>query len=66
MDVSNTGGTPITCDQIGAQAVTAVLRNRAIQGARPRCSRARRSMGMSQPLIPGIYDIGFDLNGGRR
>jgi hypothetical protein len=61
--VSDAGGMPITCDQIGAQAVTALLRNRAIQGGSTEVFTCSTLTGMSQPLIPGIYDIGFDLNG---
>ena len=61
--VANTGGTAITCGQIGAQAVTATLRNRAIQGASTEVFSCSTLMGMSQALIPGTYDISFDLNG---
>jgi len=62
--VANTGGMAITCDQIGAQAVTALLRNRAIQGGSTEVFTCSTLSGMSQVLAPGIYDIDFDLNGG--
>lgn len=61
--VSSTGGGAISCDQIGAQAVTAQLRNRAVQGGSTEVFTCSTLMGMSQALSPGIYDIGFDLNG---
>ena len=61
--VNNTGGTAITCGEIGAQAVTATVRNRAIQGASTEVFTCSTLTGTSQLLVPGIYDIGFDLNG---
>ncbi len=61
--VSNTGGTAITCEQIGAQAVTALLRNRALQGGSTEVFTCATLSGMSQILAPGVYDIDFDLNG---
>ncbi len=61
--VSNVGGTAITCDQIGAQAVTALLRNRAVQGGSTEVFTCSTLSGMSQILAPGVYNIDFDLNG---
>lgn len=61
--VNNAGGTAITCDEIGAQAVTALLRNRAIQGGSTEVFTCATLMGTSLPLIPGLYDISFNLNG---
>ncbi|MBA3453493.1 MAG: hypothetical protein H0T42_10410 [Deltaproteobacteria bacterium] len=61
--VSGAGSTAITCEQIGAQAVTALLRNRAVQGGSTEVFTCSTLAGMSQALSPGIYDIGFDLNG---
>jgi len=61
--VTNTGGSPITCDEIGAQAVTALMRNRAVQGGSTEVFTCSTKAGMSQALVAGTYDINFDLNG---
>jgi len=61
--VTDTGGGPITCDQIGAQAVTALLRNRAVQGGSTEVFTCSTLAGTSQALVAGTYDISFELNG---
>lgn len=61
--VKDTGGNPITCDQIGAQAVTVLTRNRAIQGGSTEVFTCSTLMGGSQGLVPGTYDLDFELGG---
>lgn len=61
--VANMAGTPITCDQIGAQAVTALMRNHKIHGGATEVFTCSTLMGMSQTLVAGTYDASFDLNG---
>ncbi len=61
--VKDTAGNPITCDQIGAQAVTVLTRNRAIQGGSTEVFTCATLMGGSQGLIPGTYDMDFELGG---
>lgn len=61
--VKDTAGNPITCDQIGAQAVTVLTRNRAIQGGSTEVFTCATLMGTSQSLIAGTYDMDFELDG---
>jgi len=61
--VTDTGGGTIPCGQIGAQAVTALVRNRAMQGGATEVFTCSTLAGMSQALVPGIYDISFELTG---
>ena len=61
--LTNTNSQPITCDDIGGLSVTALLRNRAVQGGSTEVFTCGTLMGTSQELVPGIYDIDFELNG---
>lgn len=61
--VKDTAGNAITCDQIGAQAVTVLTRNRAIQGGSTEVFTCSTLMGNSQGLVAGTYDMDFELGG---
>ncbi|MFN0248758.1 MAG: hypothetical protein ACKV2T_17850 [Kofleriaceae bacterium] len=61
--VTDEGGAPVTCDQIGAQTVTAVLRNPAVQGGSTEVFSCNTGMGTSPGIAPGNYQIDFELNG---
>jgi hypothetical protein len=61
--VTNTNGQAITCDEIGAISVTAVLRNRAVQGGSTEVFTCGTQMGTSPAVAPGLYDISFELTG---
>jgi len=61
--LTNTNSQPITCDEIGGLTVTALLRNRDVQGGSTEVFTCGTLMGTSQALVPGIYDIDFELNG---
>ncbi len=61
--LKGTGGNTITCDQIGAQAVTVLTRNRAIQGGSTEVFTCGTAMGRSGSLIAGTYDMDFELSG---
>lgn len=61
--LKDTGGNAITCDQIGAQTVTVLTRNRAVQGGSTEVFTCGTFMGVSQGLTAGTYDMDFELDG---
>ncbi len=61
--VTDSSGAVITCDQIGAQTVTVLTRNRAIQGGSTEVFTCGTGAGTSGPLIAGTYDMDFELSG---
>lgn len=61
--LKDTSGNAITCDQIGAQAVTVYTHNRAVQGGSTEVFTCGTFKGTSQDLIPGTYDMDFELGG---
>jgi hypothetical protein len=61
--VTDESGGAVTCDQIGAQTVTAVLRNPAVQGGSTEVFSCSTGMGTSPGTPPGNYQIDFELNG---
>lgn len=61
--VTNTSNQPITCDEIGGLSVTAVVRNRGVEGGSTEVFTCATLLGTSAALAPGIYDIDFELNG---
>jgi hypothetical protein len=61
--VTDTGGAPITCSQIGAQVVTVTLRNPAIQGGQTEVFSCASAMATSSKFPPGMYDLTYELNG---
>lgn len=56
-------GSPLTCDPIGAQAVTLVLRNRAFDGGFTEVFSCNTKMGTTPGVPIGTYDVNFELNG---
>ena len=61
--VTNTASQPITCDQIGGQTVTLLLRKRGIIGGQTEVFGCMGGSGTTPPVPPGIYDIDFELGG---
>lgn len=61
--VTNTNNDVISCDSIGAQSVTVLLRNRGVQGGSTEVFTCPTLEGTSQGLAPGIYDLNFELVG---
>ncbi|MGE0402231.1 MAG: DUF1833 family protein [Kofleriaceae bacterium] len=61
--VTDEGGAPVTCEQVGAQTVTAVLRSPAIQGGSTEVFSCSSGMATSPGIAPGEYQIDFELNG---
>lgn len=61
--LTDTSDQPLACDAIGAQSVTALVRNRAVQGGATEVFTCGSGMGTSQDLIPGTYDVDFELIG---
>lgn len=62
--VTDTNGGAVTCDQIGAQTVTAVLRNPDVSGGSTEVFSCSSGSGMSPGVAPGHYQIDFELNAG--
>lgn len=58
-------GDPLTCQRIGAQAVTLNLRSRAISGGRPEVFGCNtEGQAGTTPVLPvGEYEVGIDLVG---
>lgn len=61
--LKDTSGNTITCDQIGAQTVTVLTRNRAVQGGSTEVFTCGTFKGTSGGLIAGTYDMDFELGG---
>lgn len=61
--VTDENGGAVTCDQIGALTVTAVLRNPAVQGGSTEVFNCSTGSGTSPGIAPGNYQIDFELNG---
>ncbi|HEU4727896.1 MAG TPA: hypothetical protein VFT22_08415 [Kofleriaceae bacterium] len=62
--LTDLNGMPIQCDQVGASTVTLELRaHDQATGAVDSFSCAN-SPSTSRPLVPGIYDVSFELHGG--
>jgi hypothetical protein len=61
--LTDTNGAPVTCDQVGALTVTAVLRNPAVQGGSTEVFNCNTGSGTSPGIAPGNYQIDFELNG---
>ena len=61
--VTDANAQPVTCDAIGAQAVTATLRNPDIEGGFTEVFSCASLTGTSPGIAPGMYRVDFDLNG---
>jgi len=55
---------PISCDRISAQAMTALTHNLAFEGGSTQIFSCNTGMGMSQGLVPGTYEMDFELVSG--
>lgn len=54
---------PIACERIGAQTVTTLAHNLAYEGGTPETFSCSTGMGTSQGLVPGTYEMSFELHG---
>ena len=61
--VKDPNGATLDCAEIGAQAVTVVTRNKAVQGGSTEVFTCSTGAGTSQGLMPGTYDLDFELGG---
>ena len=61
--VTDSNGNAITCDQLGANAVTVITHNREVEGASTQVFVCSTLMGTSSGLDPGTYDMDFELDG---
>ena len=62
--VTDANGNVVTCDQLGATAVTVITHNREVEGAHTQVFVCSTLMGTSSGLDPGTYDMDFELDGG--
>ena len=61
--VTDTSGNPVACDQISAQSVTASIHNHDVEGGETQVFVCGTGMGTSQDVLPGVYDMTFELGG---
>ena len=54
---------PITCDRIAGQAMTVLEHNLAFASGDTQIFSCATGMGMSQGIVPGTYEMGFELSG---
>jgi hypothetical protein len=59
--LGDTGNNAITCDQVGAQSVTVLTHNQAVEGGNTQVFACSTLMGQSQAMSPGVYDFDFAL-----
>lgn len=57
-------GQAITCNQIAAQTVTLILRNRDVQGANTEVFVCASGEGTTPLVAPGTYDVQYELASG--
>ncbi|MGN6104144.1 MAG: hypothetical protein ACTHU0_03500 [Kofleriaceae bacterium] len=62
--LTNANGQPITCDQVGAQTVTLLVRNLGAQGGQTEVFSCSSGMGVTPALAVGKYDVRFELVSG--
>lgn len=53
----------VACDKIGAQTVTVLAHNRGVDGGLSEVFSCATGSGMSEGLLPGTYDLRFELDG---
>lgn len=61
--VTDAGGAPVTCSQIGGQFMTVTLRNRATPFGTTQLFSCASLAGQSPVVDAGIYDMRFELSG---
>lgn len=54
---------PLPCERIAAQTVTTLAHNLAYEGGTPEAFSCSTGMGTSQALVPGTYEMDFELYG---
>ena len=59
----NTSDQPVSCESLAAQSMTAVLRNRGVEGGSTQVFGCNAYEGRSEGLLPGTYDLNFQLVG---
>jgi hypothetical protein len=57
-------GQPVPCDQVGASTVSLQLRARGEASGAAESFTCGNSPSTSKPLVPGIYDVSFELHAG--
>lgn len=62
--LTDTNGAAITCERLGAQVVTLVLRNRDVSGASTEVFVCSSMAGTTPKVAPGTYDVAFELQHG--
>ena len=62
--LTDADGQPLTCDRIGAQTVTLVLRNREVAGGSTEVFTCSSGEGTTPLVPPGTYDVAFELQHG--
>lgn len=53
----------VACDRIGAQTVTVLAHNRAVEGGLSEVFSCATGSGTSEGMLPGTYDLQFELDG---
>lgn len=61
--VKDPNGATLDCNEINAQTVTVVTRNRAVTGGSTEVFTCGSLAGTSPGIAPGTYDMDFELNG---
>jgi hypothetical protein len=54
---------PLTCGEVGGITVTLLLRNLEVMGGTTEVLSCNTGMGKTGPVVPGTYDVGFELSG---
>lgn len=54
---------PIDCDRIAGQVMTVLAHNLEFEGGVPEAFGCSTGSGMSGPLVPGTYEMDFELSG---
>lgn len=62
--LTDANGAAITCERVGAQVVTLVLRNRDVSGASTEVFVCNSMAGTTPKVPPGTYDVAFQLQHG--
>src|SRR5207237_1298398 len=60
--VTDLGGNPVLCSQIGAVTMTVTYHNRAFEGAQTEVFSCSTGMGTGTGLTEGSYDFMFELD----
>jgi hypothetical protein len=61
--LADDGGAPVSCEQVGALTLTVIARNTQIAGGLTEVFSCSTGMGQSQAMLPGTYNLQFELHG---